>query len=113
MKKNTTSLIFGISIGIIIGIILGYLIFGLGDKQQDFKNNFGGDNFNLDELEISNVQNFFESSPTDSEIEIYCSENIDSCMYYCMKNSESNYCDNLMPENIENRTPPSGMGFER
>lgn len=53
--------------------------------------------------EIENeITSFFESSPSDQEIENYCSENPQYCGYHCM-NDEADFCENFkfqgMPPN--------------
>ena len=61
-------------------------------------------NFKQTEEQILEVQEFFNSNPNNSKIEIYCQENRIHCMYYCMQmNPEYEYCKNIDPQKKFNR----------
>ncbi len=93
MKKNSINLFVGIIIGMIVGVFIGYLIFGINRFQNnDFKNN----NFQINEETENEIISFFDSSPTDSEIENYCKENMMYCMHYCREiNSAYEFCGEI------------------
>jgi len=103
MEKKLTNLFLGLFVGIVVGVILGFFIFGSGSKHQEFRQeNFGNNNFNIDENEIIN---FFDSSPSDTEIESYCQENPVSCMYYCREiKPELEICGSIeMPPGVNSK----------
>jgi hypothetical protein len=49
------------------------------------------------------ITSFFESSPSDVEIENYCSENPMHCGYYC-QNSDAEFCEDFKFEGMPNET---------
>lgn len=117
-KRNKILIIVGICV-VVVAVGLFFILkdnsknkfdknFPGGEMPGDFQGGPGGMHMqNLTDDEISEVEDFFNSSPDDSEIESYCQENMNYCMYYCMENSESDYCESLMPS-MEDRTPPEG-----
>ena len=126
-EKRITWIVFGIIfVCILVGLVL---ILTIDSKNKDFnsfqgmpenfkrgemsKGDFNGGGTQMQEIseeEISEIESFFDLSPTEEEFQSYCQENMFYCIYYCMSlNSESNYCENLMPSDMENRIPPEGF----
>ena len=110
MKKRVITLL--IVLGVIFGGVLFYFSidtdkfpFGENDKSFGPRGNFnpeemdkieGGYMKNLTEEKISEVKTFFDSNLSDEEIEIYCRENRNLCMYYCVElHSKIKYCEEL------------------
>lgn len=69
--------------------------------------NFTPGEFQIDESVKEEIILFFDSSPSEEEIETYCKKNRMYCMYYCMEiDPENNYCENM----YKDRTPPERIG---
>ena len=86
-------LIIGIIIGLFIGGIIGYFSHDLINKSNP-KMNAG--EFEIDDETKSEVISFFDSNPTNEEVEIYCQENRKNCVYYCTEiNSEYEICSQI------------------
>lgn len=89
-------LFIGIAIGLIVGGLIGYFLSGLIIKSEsEFVRN---QNFQIDENTKNEIINFFDSNPSDEEIENYCQENRMYCMYYCMEiNQNHSMCKEYPP----------------
>ena len=68
--------------------------FQFGNKNEEKLN--GSRMQELTEEQISEIQAFFDSNPSNSEIESYCQENRMYCGYYCTQiNPNHEYCENM------------------
>ncbi len=86
-------LIIGIIIGLIIGGTIGYFSHNLISKSTPKMN---GKEFEIDNQTKSEIMSFFNSSPSDSEVESYCQENRKNCVYYCTEiNEEHEICSQI------------------
>lgn len=95
-KKNNQKIII---ISIVCVVLVSILIyFTFINSNKDFRKfNFNDGRMGGPQLtsEIeSEITSFFESSPSDLEIENYCLENPMYCGYYC-RNSEAEFCENF------------------
>ena len=84
--------------------------FPFGDKNKekpegfDYKTLNGSGVQELTEEQISELQEFFYSNPSNSEIGIYCQENRMYCRYYCSQiNPNHEYCENMISQRNFNR----------
>ena len=107
MKKKFNKKIIIISLACLILIsISAYFIFAQPDKNfRQFNSNDGRMGSPQLTPEIENgITSFFESSPSDQEIENYCLENPMYCGYYC-QNSDAEFCESFKLERgIPNET---------
>jgi hypothetical protein len=72
---------------------------GLGDKRLN-----GSGMQKLTEEQISELQGFFDSNPSNNEIESYCQENRLYCGHYCSQiNPTHEYCENMASQKNFNR----------
>jgi hypothetical protein len=96
MDKKISWLIIGLAIGLILGGAAGYII-----KGNIPRNNFGRNNFQIDENTKSDIISFFDNTSDMNEITEYCDENRFYCMYYCREiNPEHEICSTIqMPAN--------------
>ncbi len=86
-------LITGIILGVIIGGMIGYFSNDLISESTP-KMNGGG--FEIDDETKSEVISFFDTSPTNEDVEIYCQENKKNCVYYCTEiNQEHKICSEI------------------
>lgn len=54
-------------------------------------------NFQLNQIEINAVTDFFKNNPSSEEITNYCNNNRMNCFYYCRNiNTEADYCKSIM-----------------
>lgn len=110
MKKkiNQKNKIIIISAVCFILISTVYFIFFRSDSR-DFRsfNSNGGrmGNSTISPETEAEINSFFVGSPSDSEIENYCSENPMYCGYYCRDNNVK-FCENFKFEEI----PPNETG---
>jgi hypothetical protein len=76
-------------------IILGTLYFSGFFNHKRF--GFPRQDFQLNESQINNINSFFSSNPSASDIQNYCSTNRDYCFYYCRNlNPTSDICSSIM-----------------
>jgi hypothetical protein len=107
MKKkiNQKNKIIIVSVICVVLFASAYFIFF--NHNQDFRNFNSNDgrmgNSQLTPKTENEITSFFESSPSDLEIENYCSENPMYCGYYC-QNSEAEFCETIKPEGMPNET---------
>ncbi|MFA5070927.1 MAG: hypothetical protein WC511_00985 [Candidatus Pacearchaeota archaeon] len=106
-KINQKNKIIIISVACLILIsVSAYFIFFRHDNR-DFKSFNSNDgrmgNFQLTPETENEITSFFESSPSDVEIENYCLENPMYCGYYC-QNSDAEFCETIKPEGLPNET---------
>lgn len=101
-KKNKTKKIIVISIiSFLIIAAAGFFVYDNFIKK-DFRHgfNFTGNytsgrrgNYTLSETTQNQITSFFQSSPSSSEVQDYCSQNPMYCGYYCRKiNPNDNAC---------------------
>ncbi len=118
MKKGTIILLIIIGIIFVGGIVyfttdLNKFPFGKDNKNQEPRGNFNPENmdrqsgnftpggFQIDDSTKEEIILFFNSNPSDEEIENYCGENKMYCEYYCMQvNPEHEYCKNMQMPNF-------------
>ena len=105
MKKEVSYLIVGIIIGLVIGGSATYLIL------NNFRNHSfaKGGNFNLDENTKNQITSFFESSPSQTQLDDYCNQNRMYCIYYCRQvNPSSELCAGILNSTNFQRPSPQG-----
>lgn len=91
MNKQTKEIIIGLIIGLILGIIIGYFI-----HNSIARNFLNIKNFQLSESQINEIKSFFDSNPSQEEINNYCNTNRMNCMYYCRTiNPDDEFCNSL------------------
>jgi hypothetical protein len=92
MKKSKTKFL------IITAVIIIILIIACVEAYFYFKHSnprFQTRNFQLNQSQIQDVTNFFDSSPSAEQIQTYCQQNR-NCLYYCRNiNSDNDYCKQL------------------
>jgi hypothetical protein len=103
MKKSLKIIVLIISILIVVGgIVFGTLYF-TGFFVHN--GNFPRRNFQLNETQINDINSFFSSNPSLSEMQTYCSDNRGSCFYYCRSiNPNSEICSQIANYTQFNRT---------
>lgn len=99
-EKNRKSIIIFSIIFLVVGLGSGYILGSNISKNKipsGFDNMNGAENFgrlNLSDSVKTNITNFFESSPSNSEVSSYCQENPSYCIYYCSEiDSGNDICD--------------------
>jgi len=103
-KFNKKIIIISLACLILISVSV-YFIFVQPDKNfREFNSNDSrmGNPQLTPEIE-SEITSFFESSPSDLEIENYCSENPMYCGYYC-QNSDAEFCETIKQQGMPNET---------
>jgi hypothetical protein len=99
-KKLNKKIIIASVICIVLFSSIYFIFF---NHNRDFKNFNSNDgrmgNFQLTPETENEITSFFESSPSDVEIENYCLENPMYCGYYC-KNSDAEFCENFKFEGM-------------
>ncbi|MCK9568150.1 hypothetical protein M0R72_04325 [Candidatus Pacearchaeota archaeon] len=103
-KRNNKIIIVSVVCFVLISISTYFIFFKQERNLEEFRSNDGrmGDSQLTPEIE-NEITSFFESSPSDLEIETYCSENLMYCRYYC-QNSYAEFCETIKPEGMPNET---------
>jgi hypothetical protein len=90
MKKTKFLIITAVIIVILIIACIGAYFYFKTIHSQRFSQRF-----QLNQSQIQDVTDFFNSNPSSEQIQTYCKENR-NCLYYCRNiNSENDYCRQL------------------
>lgn len=94
MKKSVKITIIVVSILLVVGgAVFGTLYF-TGFFAHN--GNFPRRNFQLNESQINDMNSFFGSNPSLSEMQTYCTNNRGYCFYYCRNiNPNSKICSQI------------------
>jgi hypothetical protein len=103
MKKSIKITIIIISVLIVVGgAVFGTLYF---TGFFSHRGNFPRGNFQLNQTQINDINSFFSSNPSLSDVQTYCSTNRGSCFYYCRTiNPDDEICSQIMNYTRFNRT---------
>ena len=103
-KRNKKIIVVSVICLILISVSIYFIFFNHNQNFKEFNSNDGrmGNSSITPEIE-NEITSFFESSPSDQEIETYCSENPMYCGYYC-QNSDAEFCETIKLEGIPNET---------
>jgi hypothetical protein len=81
-------------------IIVGGAVFGTLYFTGFFihkRPGFPGRNFQLNESQVNDINSFFSSNPSISDMQDYCTNNRGYCFYYCRNiNPNSEICSEIM-----------------
>jgi len=104
-KKDNRKIVLVTFICIALISIAIYFVFIIPNK--DFKN-FNSNDGRMGGSQLTpetgnEITSFFESSPSDQEIENYCLENPMHCGYYC-QNNEAEFCEDFKLGGMPNET---------
>jgi hypothetical protein len=116
-KTDVRKIIFVSLICIVLISVSVYFIFIKNDKKNfgEFNPNNPNDdregNFSITPETENEITSFFQNSPSDSEIETYCQQNPMYCQYYCMKNTDAEFCSEFKPNDLERGMPPNETGI--
>jgi len=95
-KKNVNKIIISASITLVILGVAGWFFFHEMNSHNRFGNKNFPNKFQLNKTQINEINSFFNSNPTQNEINNYCNQSMPSCFYYCRnENSSNEFCGEL------------------
>jgi len=101
MKKTTIIIILAASFLVVIGLSVFGTLYFTGFLTH--RGNFPRGNFQLSGTQADEVNSFFNSNPSLSDMQNYCASNRTSCFYYCRTINPNNEICSQLP-NYRNMT---------
>jgi len=92
MEKLIKGIIIGVIVGLIIGGVSGYFLHNAISRNLIQRRG----NFQITEAQINEVTSFFDNTLDINEINSYCGQNRQYCVYYCRNiNPEHEICEEI------------------
>jgi hypothetical protein len=92
---NVKGIVAGLILGLIVGFLAGYFSHNIISGNRLGRGNFAS--FELDDNTKQQITQFFESNPSQEQVNSYCQDNRMYCAYYCRSiNPDYQACSSIM-----------------